>query len=387
MDIYVRDRNLKVVDIVDDAQSVIWTKRFYECGDFEIYIIANEKNLQKFQQGYFLTREDDDTVMVIEHINITTDVENGNYLTITGRCAKSLLERRCMWNYSVMQSRADGSTRTIPQWLFYEALDNLCINSNIRLAGDNWDGYGPDLKRDISIISQSADYFLDVVRTKGVSTKSIYNYNYIDSFLNILIEQCKSVYIGFGFILITEGNENKLALQAVQPNDRSQDQTILPQVTFSQEYSNLLSSNYDKDATNYKNCAFVFGEGEGAARRMRRVWRDDSRPTGLDLYEVVIDARDLSSNNSDGTKMSDEEYGNNLTIRGRSKLAESNVVETFDGEIAPDVNYEYKKDYFLGDLVTIENEYGISRTVRITAVTECEDANGYYYIPTYTTEV
>lgn len=50
---------------------------------------------------------------------------------------------------------------------------------------------------------------------------------------------------------------------------------------------------------------------------------------------------------------------------------------TFTAEVVPDLVFKYKEDYDLGDLVTIENEYGISTTARITEVLESWDATGY----------
>ena len=123
MILHVLDRNLEIVNLIDNAQSVIWTTKFWEPGDFEIYMIANEKNLQTIQQGYFVVRDklQTGTFMVIEKIEITTDVESGNYLKISGRSAECLLERRCHMSpgWSVFENA------NYPYAVFYE-LVNMC---------------------------------------------------------------------------------------------------------------------------------------------------------------------------------------------------------------------------------------------------------------------
>ena len=50
-----------------------------------------------------------------------------------------------------------------------------------------------------------------------------------------------------------------------------------------------------------------------------------------------------------------------------------------------DGNYVLNKDYFLGDIVQVINEYGISATPRIIEIIESEDENGTSVVPTFST--
>ena len=47
--------------------------------------------------------------------------------------------------------------------------------------------------------------------------------------------------------------------------------------------------------------------------------------------------------------------------------------------------YIVDEDFFLGDIVQIENEYGIQAQPRIIEIIESEDENGISVIPTFTT--
>jgi hypothetical protein len=72
-----------------------------------------------------------------------------------------------------------------------------------------------------------------------------------------------------------------------------------------------------------------------------------------------------------------------LLNRGYEKLADYGERITFAGTVEPDVTFEYKKDYFLGDIVTVQNSYGITVPVRIVEIIEVNDDNGYSLQPKF----
>ena len=103
-------------------------------------------------------------------------------------------------------------------------------------------------------------------------------------------------------------------------------------------------------------------------------------PSGLELREMFVDARDMSSNNGD---ISAGDYMLMLSERGMEKLMQRDVTQSFEAEIAPQMTYHYKTDYNLGDIVTVTNEYGVTATPRIVEIIECWDDTGYKAIPTF----
>ena len=148
-------------------------------------------------------------------------------------------------------------------------------------------------------------------------------------------------------------------------------------VAFSHEFDNIISSNYSCDYTNYASCALVAGEGEGTARKTIAVSNNIS---GLKRREIYIDARDLSTNDGE---ISDADYYIKLSQRGEEKLNEFAVATAFDGEIEPLSTYAYKSDYNIGNIVTVENKYGVISSPRIVEIIESWDENGYIIIPTF----
>ena len=59
---------------------------------------------------------------------------------------------------------------------------------------------------------------------------------------------------------------------------------------------------------------------------------------------------------------------------------EATRIETLGGDIISN-----NMSYNLGDIVQIENEYGIQATVRILEIIDCEDESGYSTVPTFST--
>ena len=104
---YVEARNadFDVIGILDTAQSIIWHSVYYGVGDFQIYIRLTDA-LQIISDARYITRIDNDEVGVIESILIADDIENGKMLTVSGRFAKSLLDRRIIFNLSGTSNKA-----------------------------------------------------------------------------------------------------------------------------------------------------------------------------------------------------------------------------------------------------------------------------------------
>ena len=81
--------------VCDSFSSLLWDIEYNSCGCFEVYIAANPENINIFQTGRIVGRDDDNQHFgIIESVQINTDAENGDYLTVKGRFLMCLLERR-----------------------------------------------------------------------------------------------------------------------------------------------------------------------------------------------------------------------------------------------------------------------------------------------------
>lgn len=345
MDLFVYDKSISLVAVVDDAESVIWTNRYNTAGDFEIYIRARTDLISTFAIGNYVLRRDDEMCGIVEKIQLTTDVENGDYFTITGRDAKSILARRVIWKQTILNGTVEDGIRQL-------------ITENV-----------------ISPTKQTRQISNFVLGDKLNITTTISQQFTGDNLLDAVSSICES--FGLGFKVVLDVDTKRFVFSLYNGVNRGDNQNSVPRVIFSTDFENIASTTYSYNDQTYKNVALVAGEGEGSARKMQAV--GDS--SGLERYELFVDARDLSTNDGE---VSSADYTNQLIQRGKEKLAENNVTETFEGELITNLQYVYKTDYFLGDIVTIRNEYNITGDARIVEIIESFGVDGYKIVPTFT---
>lgn len=125
---------------------------------------------------------------------------------------------------------------------------------------------------------------------------------------------------------------------------------------------------------NYANTALIAGDGEGNQRKRQAI----GTASGLDRYEIYVDARDISTNAEE--PITDDEYNELLIQRGIEKLSECEIIIAFEGDVETQNTFE---NWNVGDIVQITNEYGISAKSRITGLIESDDTTGYCVIPTF----
>lgn len=349
MNFYLLDDELNYIQVIEIYTSMIWTTRYYTAGDFELYAPATPELLSTLQRGYYIVRDDDLTqCMIIANFEVKTDVENGDYITITGQSLKSILNRRIIWTQTVLNGNVETMIRklvtdnAINPTIAARAISNLVLGDTIGLTGTIEAQYTGD---------NLADTLTAIGQTYG---------------------------IGWDVLLDLENKQFKFVL--LQGVNRTYAQNTVPRVIFSNEYENLLTTDYKYNSDNYKNVALVAGEGEGTARKTQTI----GTATGLNRYELFVDARDVSSNDGEITET---EYNNLLLERGAQNLAETVITESIEGEIEPNYTYKLNRDYFLGDIVEVVNDYGVTMSPRIIEVIECTDVNGYTCVPTFATDV
>lgn len=354
MDIHVLDRNFNLVDIIDAYTSIIWRPAYHDVGDFELYLDASIKNVEILKKDYYLVRDKDITVdesgdvtfkhvMIIKNHKISTDIEGGDYLIVTGRELKYILNSRIVWS----QTNLSGNV--------VNAIEKL-VNENA-IAPTDVNRIIPNLVLDESLV------VTDNITKQITGNK-----------LDVAISEICMTY-GLGYEVYIKNK--KLVFSLYKGVDRS---TVVPHVIFSEDFENIISSEYERNTENYANTTLIGGEGEGVERIYTTV---NNNNIGLDRYEVFTDARDISQNKDTEDAIDINTYCSLLNERGMDKLSEYSITEAFAGEVQHDVNYKYGVDYYLGDTVLIINKYGMTKAVKILSVIESDDENGTKLIPQF----
>lgn len=355
--LHILDQSFRLTGVIDEFISLIWRPAYYSVGDFELYINATSEAVALLQKNYYLVRDKDiivdgagnvtyKNVMIIKNIELQTDAESGDHLIYTGRELKFLLHQRIIWKQTNLNSKVEYAMRKLVSENAIAPTDPKRAIPDLTLAAEH--------EYTESVRKQVTGAQLDEALTEIAQT---YNYGW-------------EVYI----------YNASLVFDVYKGVNRSYSQTERPYVVFNDEFDNILNSNYVLNTEEYADTVLVAGEGEGVSRITATVGGETA---GLDRYETYVDARDLSQNKDSEDEITLEEYTLLLQERGAESLAEKVITEAFTGEVQSEISFVYGKDFFLGDTVTVRNQYGISKDVMVLSAIESEDESGSKLIPQF----
>lgn len=338
----IMNTTFQKVGLIDDYVSFIWCTRYYKTGDFELVVNVDSANGLLLQKDFYVMRESDDNVGIIEKIQITRNEDDNELMIVSGRFLSSILGRRIIEKQTQLNS-------TVSNGIYALITNEVTAPVN-------------DARR---IPNLSYKYMNFNARLQAQYTG--------DNLLKVIEKVCETYGIGQKITL----NNGNFIFELYEGTDRSYNQTSVPRVIFSDEYDNLLSSNYHEDYESMITDVLVAGEGEGLERKI--VWSSKSTNTGLDRYEVYKDQRQLSTNNG---QVTESEYMAQLKESGLEDI--SGFTTSFTGQVYFD-NIEYRKDVNIGDICVIENSrWGVYINTRLIEVIESVDEGGKYTItPTF----
>lgn len=349
MEKIILNSNLVAISVLDVFESIIWTERYCGYGDFEIYTRVTDELLSILQPDNYIYNIDSDYVMVIEHRVIDFDVEEGLKLLVKGRSVESILDRRIIWNQTVLSGSLQNGIEQL--------LNDNVISPTI-----------PD--RTIPNITFEAS--TDPVITALTVDCQITRKNLYESIKNL----CDSQNIGFKMTM--SDTMDSFIFKLYAGVDRTYDQITNPYVIFSKEFENIISSNYVENYTSYKNLTVVAGEGEGDERITKVV----GSGSGLARRELYTDARDLSQTN-DGNPIPEADYLAQLEQRGLEDLSENALDVSFEGVVDITRMFKYREDFFLGDIVQLASDFNIEGKARITEIIKSQNLSGMEIHPTF----
>lgn len=337
---YILDPNFNVVGVLDSYSSFIWTDRYDEAGDFELTLPATIQNLQLFGEDYYIYRSNSEHIMYVDMIETISDAETGSELKISGYSLEKILDRRIIWK----QTRINGNLQNGVKALLNENVISPTDKNRI-IPGFR---FVPSSDPNITSVTVDAQF-------TG------------DSLYETIVALCRSADLGFKITMPQNGvYEFKLYSGA----NRTYGQDKNPYIIFSPYYENLMNSNSIRSYMNYKTVALIGGEGEGSKRKYATYNLSSGPGVGMSRRELFVDARDISSSVVDDTghevTLTEAQYMTELKNRGKEQLLQFLSIITFDGEAETSRSFEYKKDFYIGDIVQLEDEYQQTFTARIT---------------------
>lgn len=338
MEIRFYDRDLNFQGVMENQTSLIWIRKYNAPGTFELHTPVTSDNLKLTKRTNLIWIKGASSAGVIEDSWPQEDRAQGtSEITVSGRFLSSYMDRRLIKGTVYFDGLVEVAMRQL--------LSGVVEIPLVQLG---------DLQGIESTISFQATY------------KNLLTY-----------EEKLAKSAGAGFRFRPDFENKVIYFEVFEGVDRSISQTANSRVIFSENYGNLNGVSYRENDQLYKNLAYVGGEGEGSERIYVTV--GDESATGLDLREVFVDAKDISSED-----LTEEEYLAALTTRGQEKLNEDIISTSLDCETEANANFQYKVDYDLGDIVTVrKKDWGLSVDLRITEIQETYERGGMTVTPTF----
>lgn len=299
-------------------------------GSFSIELLIDSYTDIKNNGGKYLCCKDFKETAKLETMEYNSS-GTGTSVILTGRFLESVLADRVVKTTTTYSGTTEQIARNM--------VNDFCINCGNPL----FDG-----KLKLGIY-------------RGLGQKRVYQ-NTGDDIKTALYELLK--LDGLSYSIDYNYEEDTLTFDVWGGLDRTENQNINSWATFCKNFENIQNDKYSADETQFKNFAYVAGEGVAGHRVVVEV---NQIKSGEERKELYVDARDLQQ--SDG--MSDSQYKETLKQRGLEKLQENNKVEITEFDVDPESNLEYGKNYNLGDMVMYKNEdLGLYVENRIVGISE-----------------
>ena len=443
MQIYVIDPfksttpHFPIVGMISDYNSMIWNVQLYGLGYFEVTVAGTAENVALLKEGRFLVRENDirkrnpsDTypeymnAMIIRRVALNYDADMGYTLTVSGKSVKDVLSQRIDYNYTGLENNTiqlpgliEGlldTNITMPyestvtrQEEAEQMLDEVQTIANAQQIQyeEAVEAYDTAVDQYGQSSQQAKAAKADMDAAKAVWDSGLEDVKYAQAVLNWMnwyltfAAKRKIPYISFGTSTLTNPpsldvpghgqnigeliaticeeygigwelrvNETGMTFEFVERTDRS------ATVVFSPDLDNLKNAEYVKSLETYRNAGEVGGEGDGAQQAVVNIGSAE----GIARFEEYMDSGIGRENG-----MSKADYNKLLRQFGKSEITKLKKKESISGEIDTDGVYKIDQDFFLGDIVTVKLDQGITATTRLIEIIYSDETSGTNVIGTF----
>ena len=356
-----------MITILDDTMRIVGVLRKYEysqcqykareIGTFQINAMLDKENLclmDKTKNFYVLF--DDDVFGVIESVKRESDSETSKVFVIKGSLALKLLEYRVIKGQVTFKGKS------------YKYIEEL-VKQNLIMSDDS--------NRNIALSVE----FEDEERLKQVCSiidKQVTGGSLWDEISEVAEADKLRIVLKPNVVVINRENPYNidgwtLIIGAGEDRTRHRGNKVVSPVVFSQSLSNIANTDYIVDRSKLKNTVYIAGEGEGTDRKWYNIDVNSDvtfgERKGWNRKELWVDARDIQSE-QDNKKLTDAEYEELMKQRADEKAKDNDLSEEYTATVTDITKqYTYKKDYNIGDFVTIaDEELGMEFDALITNV-------------------
>ena len=245
----IYDSNLTALGAVDVFDTVIWVRRDTEYSSFEITAPATENNLNLLVKYNIVQKDNDTEVGFINSIQITNDLEKGEAIKATGIFYCGVLKQRCvLTNATNLKSLIENNLRGLSLINVDSACSGITFNNDFT---------GENLGECITALAKAN---------------------------------------GFGFETVLNPLTRKIDFKIYYGTDRSIQQAVNPYVIFSDNYENLLESEYINSDTGVVNTVYAKCKLPAGIESCTPPTYGISAGTGTGIFEKYIEVDAVTYN-------------------------------------------------------------------------------------------
>lgn len=365
MDLFTLDRNLRKKDVIDEFVSCIWTERYYGDGDVELVVPFSPKIMSELPIDVFLGLEGSDEIMVLQTGEITQD----QTVKYSGSSLISWLNNRFLRTGEIHEERVFRIEEQTPGHILWSLVFYMCVSGSPYLDGTFPMGIPVEWAAKLALPGLGLRIYDDSgdVMSMAVPFGKLYD---------TLKDIATTYQIGIQLVRNTDPNF-PVVFRSYKGLDRTRMQTENSIVRFSPSLDSLTDVKEIQSSANAKDVAFAFAnladsdlEVSGYSVTEKAA---ESEASGFDLKALEVLADDITP------EMYDRDNDKLIILlngRAQNALAENAFLNAIDGQIVTTSQFQYGRDYHLGDIVEMQGVTGIIYIARILEHIHSQDSTG-----------
>lgn len=350
MELYVYSSEMELQGIVEKIASLIWTRRYWSCGEFKLLVPFTEEHSRMLVKNNIIMKRGDDEAAQIRYVSITKNSQGLEEIEVQGKFLITWIGKRIIKKQIITNDTTQNILYRIVRENVTNPADTARKIPDVSIATDDED-------TESGVIDYTSEQYTNAQLAAETAAKAA----------------------KLGIRMRTDARTGAHVFSVYEGRDLTAGNTAgnAPCI-FSQEFDNIVEQEYTNSVENLKTTAFVGGEEkEGVARKVAEV---GGSAAGLAREEVFINATDIvqeyEDDDGEQVTLTDAEYLALLSARGAEELEQYAETLSFGSKINTFANLIYRTDYDLGDRVTCVNKrWGIRIDVRITEIAETYQNN------------
>ena len=350
MELYVYSSEMELQGIVEKIASLIWTRRYWSCGEFKLLVPFTEEHSRMLVKNNIIMKRGDDEAAQIRYVSITKNSQGLEEIEVQGKFLIAWIGKRIIKKQIITNDTTQNILYRIVRENVTNPADTARKIPDVSIATDDED-------TESGVIDYTSEQYTNAQLAAETAAKAA----------------------KLGIRMRTDARTGAHVFSVYEGRDLTAGNTAgnAPCI-FSQEFDNIVEQEYTNSVENLKTTAFVGGEEkEGVARKVAEV---GGSAAGLAREEVFINATDIvqeyEDDDGEQVTLTDAEYLALLSARGAEELEQYTETLSFGSKINTFANLIYRTDYDLGDRVTCVNKrWGIRIDVRITEIAETYQNN------------